>query len=228
MFHYFHYFSMKRYLSVAACAALLWLVGCKDNSTNNPPSTTLQVVVKSNLSPAPQDGWLYYSFDKDTAVNASSRDGADWDVKFRFVPYDTSQAGIGYFVAVYTQLGPMFFNSGTVNPNGQTQAALLAVPFDSLADASPYLGQLRSDDTSRSGRIVPVLGGGELFGYTGPPRHAVTINPNMTFLVRTKSNRYVKFQLLSIYKDAPSAPDYRSVTNYYTIRYVKGEGTRLR
>jgi hypothetical protein len=219
---------MKRFVALLVVAAVAGLVGCKDNSTNEPTPTSLQVVVKSNLSPSPQDGWLYYSFDKDTAVNAASASGADWDVKFRFVPYDKSQAGIGYFVAVYTQLGPMFFNSGTVNPNGQTQAALLSVPFDSLADAMPYLSQLRNDDTSRTGRIVPVLGGGDLFGYTGPPRHAVTINPNMTFLVRTKSNRYVKFQLLSIYKDAPASPDYRSVTNYYTIRYVKGDGTRLR
>lgn len=204
------------------------LSSCKDNSTTEPPATTLTVTVKTNLSPLPQDGWLYYSFDKDTVVNPSSKEGADWDVKFRYVPYDTSQAGLGYFIAVYTQLGPMFFNSGTVNPNGKTQAVLLNIPFDSLADATPYLSQLRNDDTSRIGRIVPVLGGGELFGYTGPPRHAVTVNPGMTFLVRTRNNRYVKFQLLSIYKDAPSSPDYRSQTNYYTIRYVKGDGTRLR
>ncbi|GIV53710.1 MAG: hypothetical protein KatS3mg039_0228 [Candidatus Kapaibacterium sp.] len=219
---------MHRIIRAAALAALLVWVGCKDNSTNEPTPTTLNVVVKSNLSPSAQDGWLYYSFDQDTVINPASRDGADWDVKFRYVPYDTSQTGIGYFVAVYTQLGPMFFNSGTVNPNGKTQAALLNVPFDSLADATPYVQQLRNDDTSRSERIVPVLGGGNLFGYTGPPRHAVTINPDMTFLVRTKSNRYVKFQLLSIYKDAPSAPSYSSETNYYTIRYVKGDGTRLR
>jgi hypothetical protein len=175
-----------------------------------------------------QDGWLYYSFDKDTVINPSSQEGADWDVKFRYVPYDTSRAGIGYLVAVYTQLGPMFFNSGTVNPNGQTHAALLEVSFDSLADAQPYLTKLRSDDTSTTQRIVPPLGVGGYFVYTGPPSHAVTINPNMTFLVQTKSKRYVKFQLLSIYKDAPLSPDYRSETNYYTIRYVKGDGTRLR
>lgn len=204
------------------------IIGCNDSSTSGPPTSTLQVVTKSNLSPTMQDGWLYYSFDKDTAINPSSREGADWDVKFRYVPYDTSQAGIGYLIAVYTQLGPMFFNSGTVNPNGQTQAALLEVPFDSLSDAQPYLAQLRSDDTSTTQRIVPVLGTGSYFRYTGPPNHAVAINPGMTFLVRTKSNRYVKFQLLSIYKDAPSSPDFRSETNYYTIRYVKGDGTRLR
>ncbi|MCS7000888.1 MAG: HmuY family protein [Bacteroidota bacterium] len=218
---------MKRFLAVPIVAAV-FLSSCKDNSTNEPTPTSLQVVVKTNLSPSAQDGWLYYSFDKDTAVNPSSKEGADWDIKFRYVPYDTSQAGIRYLVAVYTQLGPMFFNSGTVNPNGKTQAVLLSIPFDSVADATPYLSQLRNDDTSRTGRIVPVLGGGDLFGYTGPPRHAVTINPNMTFLVRTKSNRYVKFQLLSIYKDAPTTPDYRSETNYYTFRYVKGDGTRLR
>jgi hypothetical protein len=222
---------MKRLFVVLAGVVVSAIVGCKENSTpTQPPGTTLEVVVKSNLSPSAQDGWLYYSFDKDTAINPSLRDGADWDVKFRYVPYDTSQAGIGYFVAVYTQLGPMFFNSGTVNPNGQTQAALLEVPFDSLSDATPYISKLRSDDTSTTNRIVPVLGmsGSSYFVYTGPPRHAVTINPNMTFLVRTKSNRYVKFQLLSIYKDAPTTPDYRSETNYYTIRYVKGDGTRLR
>lgn len=221
---------MKRLSIVLASIAISAFVGCKDNSSpTQPPATTLVVVVKANLSPSPQDGWLYYSFDKDTIINPSSREGADWDVKFRYVPYDTSQAGIQYFIAVYSQLGPMFFNSGTVNPNGQTQAALLDVPFDSLTDARPYLSRLRND-TSSSNRIVPVLGmsRSSYFGYTGPPRHAVTINPNMTFLVRTKSNRYVKFQLLSIYKDAPTTPDYRSETNYYTIRYVKGDGTRLR
>jgi hypothetical protein len=220
---------MNRFLTGACALVLLGWIGCKDNSTTEPTPTTLSAVVKANLSPSPQDGWLYYSFDKDTTVNPSSKDGADWDVKFRYVPYDTSQAGIGYLVAVYTRLGPMFFNSGTVNPSGKTQAVLLNVPFDSLSDAGPHINQLRNDDTSTSGRIVPILGSpSNYFGYSGPPRHAVTINPNMTFLVRTKSNRYVKFQLLSIYKDAPASPDYRSETNYYTIRYVKGDGTRLR
>jgi hypothetical protein len=217
-----------KWFSFVSCIVAATIIGCSDNSTSGPPASTLQVVTKSNLSPTMQDGWLYYSFDKDTVINPSSQEGADWDVKFRYVPYDTSRAGIGYLVAVYTQLGPMFFNSGTVNPNGQTHAALLEVSFDSLADAQPYLTKLRSDDTSTTQRIVPPLGVGGYFVYTGPPSHAVTINPNMTFLVQTKSKRYVKFQLLSIYKDAPLSPDYRSETNYYTIRYVKGDGTRLR
>lgn len=215
-----------RMLVCCVCAATL-LVGCSEESTS-PQQSSLIVTIKTNLSPLPQDGWLYYSFDKDTIVNAASKDGADWDVKFRYIPYDTTQAGIGYFVTVFTKLGPMFFNSGTVNPNGQTQAVLLNVPFDSLVDATPYLQQLRSDDTSTTGRIVPILAqGNSYFDYTGRPNHAVTINPNMTFLVRTKSNRYVKFQLLSIYKDAPANPTYTSPTNYYTFRYVKGDGTRL-
>lgn len=220
---------MNRRVLAATVAALALVGGCKE-STTSPSQTTLQVIVKSNLSPRAEDGWLYYSFDKDTAINPASAGGADWDVKFRYLPYDTSQAGIGYFVAVFTKLGPMFFNSGTVNPNGgQTQAALLTVPFDSLADATPYLSQLRNDDTSTTGRIVPVLGDpNRPYWIYNNQTHAVTPNPNMTFLVRTKSNRYVKFQLLSIYKDAPSNPTSASVTNYYTIRYVKGDGTRLR
>jgi len=97
-----------KWFSFVSCVVAATIIGCSDNSTSGSPASTLQVVTKSNLSPTKQDGWLYYSFDKDSVINPSSQEGADWDVKFRYVPYDTSRAGIGYLVAVYTQLGPMF------------------------------------------------------------------------------------------------------------------------
>lgn len=219
---------MKKFLAIGILALGMVCVSCDDTpTTNTPNTTTLPTTKKDNLMPLQADGWLYYSFDKDTVIDASKADGADWDVKFRYTRFDTSKAGIGNFISIYTVTGPMFFNSGTVNNNGQTQAALVDVPFDSVADASKYT--LKNDDTSASARICPLLTSpSTIFIYSGPPKHAVSTNPNKSFVVKTKSNKYVKFQLLSIYKNAPDNPDITTETNYFTIRYVKGDGTRLR
>lgn len=220
---------MKYSFILAAIVVAFGLGSCSNDETPvTPTPSTLTPLVKSNLSPSEADGWLYYSFDKDTVIDASKASGSDWDIKFRYTKYDTTSKGIGNFISIYTGSGPIFFNSGTVNNNGQTQATIVDMPFDSVTDATKYT--YRNDDTSKTTRIIPVALNGPtaVFNYSGPPSHAVSAAPNKTFVIKTKSNKYVKLQLLSIYKDAPASPNFTTQTNFYTFRYIKGDGTRLR
>ncbi|MFN8368225.1 MAG: HmuY family protein [Candidatus Kapaibacterium sp.] len=211
------------------CATII-LNSCSDDTvTPNNNTTDLGFVIKTNISAKPADGWVYYSFDKDTLIDPSKADGADWDVKFRYIPYDTTIAGVGPLTAIFTQSGPMFFNSGTVNKNGQTQVVLVDDVYDNVTDATKYT--LRNDDTTTTGRVVPIgLGGSTaLFIYSGAPNHVLTINPSKTFVIKTKSNKYVKMALTSIYKDAPLSPKYNTnFANYFTIKYTHADGTRLK
>lgn len=207
-------------LAVALFMASLGFSSCSDTEVT--PSVQV-ATLRTNFSPDQTAGWLYYSFDKDSIVDPSKANGADWDIKFRYTPFDTTQQGIGRFVAIYTNLGPIFFNSGTVNSGGQTQAVIVNSAFESVTNPSLYT--VRNDDTSKTGRIIPIsLGTSDFFIYNGTPgttQHTVTANPAKTIVIKTKSNKFVKMQLLSIYKDAPTTPTRATPTNFYTFRYLK-------
>jgi len=220
---------MKYIYFFLVCCGIVLLQSCSEETTPTNNTTTLISTIKNNISAKPTDGWVYYSFDKDTVIDASKADGSDWDIKFRYIPYDTTLTGFGPLVGIFTNTGPIFFNSGTVNKNGQTQAVLVDTTFDGVTDATKYT--LKNDDTSAISRIVPVALNGPtaLFVYSGGPNHVVNVNPSKTFVIKTKTNKYVKMVITSIYKDAPLSPTYKtSFANFFTVKYVHADGTRLK
>lgn len=217
---------MKFFTSFAALLSVIF-AACSDAPVATQP-TTLTPVLKVNLQPAAADGWLYYSFDLDSVIPATQSETDLWDIKFRRLPFDTTAQGINNFINVFLNSGAIFFNSGTVNPGGKTKALVIDSVFDQLTTA-PQESLFRSDDTASADRIVKTLQfSSTIFAYSGPPNHACTFKPNKTIVLRTRSNRYVKLQLLSIYKDAPENPNTKTETGYYRFRYVKADGTRLK
>lgn len=221
------YCPMRYYIStVLAC--LLFLSACSDQPSVTQPPATLTSVLKVNLNPDSTAGWLYYSFDLDSIIPASQSNTDIWDVKFRYMPYDTTARGIANFINIFLNTGPIYFNSGTVNAAGKTKVAIIDSIFDQLSIV-PQESLFLSDDTSSAGRAIKTLQyPNTIFVYSGPPNHACTFKPNKTIVLRSRSNRYYKVQFLSIYKDAPEQPDTKTALGYYRFRYIKADGTRLK
>ncbi|GAB1429906.1 hypothetical protein MASR2M18_07390 [Ignavibacteria bacterium] len=218
---------MKYYVSTALICVLL-LSACSEEPTSTQPPTTLTPILKVNIQPDSLDGWLYYSFDLDSIIPASQSNTDIWDVKLRYLPYDTTASGIGNFINVFLNTGPIYFNSGTVNPNGKTKVAIIDSIFDQLS-VVPQESLFLSDDTSSAGRAFKTLQyPNTIFIYSGPPNHACTFKPNKTVVLRSRSNKYYKVQFLSIYKDAPEQPNTKTELGYYRFRYIKADGTRLK
>ncbi len=217
---------MKYYLLLAASVLLLF-ASCKEENATAPP-TDLTHVLKANMLPKADDGWLYYSLDLDSVIPATQSNTDIWDVKFRYIPYDTTPKGIGNFVNVFLNTGPIFFNSGTVNTAGKTKAMIVDTTFDDMS-MLPHESLFRTDDTASAERIIKTLQFPEtIFTYSGPPNHACSFKPNKTIILRSRSNAYYKVQFLSIYKDAPEQPNTKTELGYYRFRYVKASGTRLK
>lgn len=210
-------------VALVASTIALGLSSCSEESVVTPtPAPSSKTV--SNLNPTEADGWAYYSFDKDTTVEASKANGSDWDIKFRYIPFDQTGAAV---VKVYTQTGPIFLNSGTVNVNGQTQGCLVNNRTFESIDSVESSFVFRNDDTLGTERLFPKVALGpsqtpQYFVYN-TTSNTVGVNANITYVIKTKSNKYVKFRLLSVYKDAPQTPTVMSPLNYYTFAYVKSD-----
>lgn len=214
-------------LLILGCIAFVGLYSCSDDTVVTPPGE-LTPILKANLQPNAADGWLYYSFDLDSIIPAAQQNTDIWDIKFRYLPYDTTAQGINNFINVFLNTGPIFFNSPLVNPAGKTKALIIDSTFDQLSIV-PQESFFKSDDTTSEDRIIKtLLHSATVFTYSGPPNHACSFKPNKTVVLRTRSNKYVKLQFLSIYKDAPEQPNTKTETGYYRFRYIKADGTRLK
>lgn len=50
--------------------------------------------------------------------------------------------------------------------------------------------------------------------------HIISPKPGYIFVIHTHDNQYVKMEILSYYKGAPSSPSLQDASRYYTFRFV--------
>jgi hypothetical protein len=198
----------------------LSLVSCS-NATTSPVTTSpgdLTPRTVQNLRPDSLARFLYFSFDSDTTVAASLANTDQWDIRLPFLSPASRSVDI-------------VLNSGNVNPNGKTVGIMVDSTFDLLSTAPPE-SQLRTEDTSivagRRNTIIPGdLSGTGLFVYNAATR-TISINPQRTLVLRTRSNKFVKVQFVNVYQNAVANPTMFTPLGFYTLRYVKSNTRQLR
>ncbi|MBI2793652.1 MAG: HmuY family protein [Ignavibacteria bacterium] len=193
--------------SILYSLAVILLFSCVSNTTQ-PQQGNAKVVSRKNLLPDSTVGWLYYSIDGDSIVPPSEALTSKWDIKMAFLP------------GAQTRQIDMFLNSGTVG-SGTTLGTVVSSRFDNLIDV-PADSLLSADDTSQTGRIIPVALSGDsaMFIYTAST-HTISPSPDKVLFIKTASGVHVKFQVTSIYLDAPASPTLDTPLGYYHFRYAK-------
>ncbi len=214
-------------LVMVAISTVGFIQGCTDDDTVTP--TVYVTSIKTDMKPDSTEKWLYYSFDTETTIAATDSSTDKWDIKFRFIPYDVTPAGIGKLISIFQKDGPIYLNSPIVgNPSGKTKGYIVDSAFVNVSYAGED-SKFISDDTANATRIISTnLSGNGYFIYSGPPNHTLGINPSKTLMIRTKGGKYVKMQLKSIYQGAPDVPTQASVFGYYSFQYVKSDTKTLK
>ena len=208
---------MKYFLSLLFAG--IALSSCTDdNTTTNPPITADTLISNTIIGVQPDtmvSKYAYFSFDNDSIVSPTLANTDAWDIRLPYL------YGGGKTRSIDIQI-----NSGLVNSVGRTMGILADTTYDFLTTA-PADALLKAEDTSKTTRIIPIaLDGTSMFMYNP---QAFTINPvpQKTLVVKTKAGKYVKFQVLSLYKGQPATPTMYSELGYYSFRYVKSNSRKF-
>ncbi len=118
-------------------------------------------------------------------------------------------------------------DSGRINLIGKTKGKIIDTTFD-LLQSAPSDDQLIVDDTANSKRIIPIaIDGTGMFTYE-PTSRTINPAPQKTLVLKTKSGKYVKFQVTSLYKGQPAPPTMMSELGHYSFRYAKSNNRNLK
>ncbi|MFZ9871289.1 MAG: HmuY family protein [Candidatus Kapaibacteriota bacterium] len=185
----------------------LLIVSCGSGGVTNPDESAAKTV--SNVRADSSVGWVYYSLDGDSVVPSAQADTDHWDVRMAYLK-----------CCGQTQQVDVLLNSGTSGP-GSTRGAMVSSRFENLR-VIPVGIQLRSDDTARSARIVPpnVIGSSVMFVYD-IQTHTLRPSPDRCLVIQTSRGNMYKFQFMSIYQDAVSAPTLDTPLGFYHFRYQR-------
>lgn len=185
----------------------LLIVSCGSGGVTNPDESAAKTV--SNVRADSSVGWVYYSLDGDSVVPSAQADTDHWDVRMAYLK-----------CCGQTQQVDVLLNSGTSGP-GSTRGAMVSSRFENLR-VVPVGIQLRSDDTARSARIVPpnVIGSSVMFVYD-IQTHTLRPSPDRCLVIQTSRGNMYKFQFMSIYQDAVSAPTLDTPLGFYHFRYQR-------
>lgn len=182
------------------------LESCETSPASPMVPVDTAVVIRQNLQPDSTIGWMYYSIDGDSLIPEDQAGVLSWDVRMAFLKC------CGGSKQIDIQL-----NSGTVG-TGTTKGAMVDSRFESFTQMLAGT-TLRSDDTANPIVPLPVIGASVMFTYDFAS-HTIRPSPDRLLVLRTSRGRLVKFQITSIYKDAPLAPTQDSPIGYYSFRYA--------
>lgn len=208
---------MKSFFFSAIIA--LTLVSCTDDDNVVTPGGGDTVTTKTILGKVPDtliSKFVYYSFEVDSFIPASQAATDAWDIR---LPY--------LFGGGKTRSIDIVLNSGTINVIGKTKGKIIDTTFD-LLQSAPSDDQLIVDDTANSKRIIPTaIDGTGMFTYE-PTSRTINPAPQKTLVLKTKSGKYVKFQVTSLYKGQPAPPTMMSELGHYSFRYAKSNNRNLK
>jgi hypothetical protein len=184
---------------------LLVTFSCKDDD-NQPVITTTHAVSVSNLAADPttfdpvtgmpigsKNQFIFFRFSDSTVVAHADSAAGNWDIGF---------------------LGSnIILNSGVSGP-GNAMAYIYNGLFSELK-------QVSEDSTFKTDVSPTELAIGKTwYNYDGAAM-ILTPKPGKVFVIKTNDNHYVKMEILSYYKNAPSNPIATvDPSRYYTFRYV--------
>ena len=204
-------------ITIISLFALVTLNSCSNDSTVNPDPNAEILTVKTVSGVRPDtltSKYLYFSFDADDFIAPSKDTSAEWDIRLPFL-----------YGGGRTRAIDIVLNSGTVNISGKTVGKVVDTTFDILKTA-PEDPLLKVDDVMNRVISIAVDGTG-MFTYD-PATRTLNPAPQRTLVLKTKKGTYVKVQVMSLYKDQPTAPSMTSELGYYSFRYAKNLNRNLR
>jgi hypothetical protein len=197
----------------------LTLVSCTDEENVVNVNTGDTLITKTILGVVPDtlvSKFMYYSFDADSFIAPANAESDAWDIR---LPY--------LYGGGKTRSIDIVLNSGTINMNGKTKGRIVDTTFD-LLQSAPTDDQLKIDDTATASRIIPIaIDGTGMFTYE-PASRTINPAPQRTLVLKTKSGKYVKFQIISLYKGQPAPPTMMSELGHYYFRYAKSNNRNLK
>lgn len=204
-------------ITIALLCTALVLNSCSDESPVNQGSNTQILTVKTVTGARPDtltSKFLYFSFDADDFIAPTKDTTAEWDIRLPFL-----------YGGGRTRAIDIVLNSGTINVSGKTVGKVVDTTFDILKSA-PEDALLKSDDVMNRVISIAVDGTG-MFTYD-PASRTLNPAPQRTLVLKTKKGTYVKFQVMSLYKDQPLVPSMTSELGHYSFRYAKSQDRNLR
>jgi hypothetical protein len=200
------------FLKLSILAVVLFTASC-NNDHDTPAVVVLETKTVSNLA-APQTGgqgqpdggaFTKFSFSENAIVTNDN-----WDIAFR----GTTIIVNGGVKIGTTDVGePERSGAGAISIVSGTFAGVTTFPL-----ASTFVQDGIKQDGS-SAYAFPTSGDNAWYNYDSNT-HIITAKAGKVFVVKTHNGKYAKFEILSYYKDAPSAPDANSVARYFTFKFV--------
>ena len=218
---------MKSFFFSAIIA--LTLVSCTDNDTVVNIGGNDTVSTKTVLGIVPDtliSKFVYFSFDADSFIPASQAATDAWDIRLPYLYGGGKTRSIDIVLNSGT-INIIVLDSGRINLIGKTKGKIIDTTFD-LLQSAPSDDQLIVDDTANSKRIIPTaIDGTGMFTYE-PTSRTINPAPQKTLVLKTKSGKYVKFQVTSLYKGQPAPPTMMSELGHYSFRYAKSNNRNLK
>jgi len=109
---------------------------------------------------------------------------------------------------------------GTVNEPNRTKTAAIYIEsgtMDSVTEAN--INKFEQD--TATGYAITTGSGNGWYTYAGPPTHLINPTAGKIIVIKTRTGKYAKIEILSYYKDAPASPNaFTDPSKYYTFNYV--------
>jgi len=218
---------MKSFFFSAIIA--LTLVSCTDDDNVVNPGGGDTVTTKTILGKVPDtliSKFLYFSFEADSFIPPSQAATDAWDIRLPYLYGGGKTRSIDIVLNSGT-INIIVLDSGRINQIGKTKGKIIDTTFD-LLQSAPSDDQLIVDDTANSKRIIPIaIDGTGMFTYE-PTSRTINPAPQKTLVLKTKSGKYVKFQVTSLYKGQPAPPTMMSELGHYSFRYAKSNNRNLK
>lgn len=217
---------LKHYFLSAIIA--LTLVSCTDEENVVNVNTGDTLITKTILGVVPDtlvSKFMYYSFDADSFIPASQAATDAWDIRLPYLYGGGKTRSID--IVLNSGTINIVMDSGRINLIGKTKGKIIDTTFD-LLQSAPADDQLMIDDTATASRIIPIaIDGTGMFTYE-PASRTINPAPQRTLVLKTKSGKYVKFQIISLYKGQPAPPNMMSELGHYYFRYAKSNNRNLK
>ena len=189
---------------------ILFLEGCafapKDVAPSITPPTNTGILIKDlpadpaqyfepNGTPIGVTGkFTFFSFSIGKIIPNADSATIKWDIAFRATT--------------------ILCNSGSSGP-GKTGVILQKNTFEN-ATSAPTTGY---NIDSPGSPAVPIGSGKGWYMVNGQPT-VITPIPGVIFFIKTTDEKYIKMEILSYYKGAPTPPQNLNEARYYTFRYL--------
>ena len=143
-------------------------------------------------------------------------------VKFNFATGQTTTSETNWDIAIRGTI--ILINGGEKTgiddePNRTGNGSAYIANGTMASVTTVETSRLREDAVNA--QAISTGSGAGWYIYAGPPTHLITPLAGKILVFKTHDGRYAKMEILSYYKDAPTAPDaFEDFDKYYTFNYV--------